>query len=578
MSAKDKNTEDVEEQISKDEKEEVIVEEKKEELEKKSDEQDKEEKKEEIKDDKVRVVSKKKKNDSKYIIILIICIGVLFFSTIFALSNMNKNTIINGVSIKNIDVSNLTIEQATNKITEAMNKELMLGMELFYNEEYKVDFEPSQIEYSYDIYNAVKDAYNVGRSGNIIQNNYEILLIKFKGKNIPIKSSYNEEFLNSTVDDVGAKIPGLVTQASHYIEGDQLIITQGKPGITVKKDDLKKDIIEDIKNRKASEISAETPKPIIQIQVENVQPDSIDVAKIYDAVHCEPQDAYYIPEPFQIFPEKEGVEFAISVQEAQAQVDAEQKEEYTIPLILTPATKTIDDIGTEAFPYLISEYTTKYDASNINRSGNLKIAADKINGRVLMPGEEFSFNEVVGKRTIEEGYKNAKIYENGQVVDGLAGGICQISSTLYNAVLLANLEVTERRNHSFTSTYVPAGRDATVVYGRADFKFKNTRTYPIKLEANVANGIAEFRIHGIKEETEYEIKIIPVVTQSIPYQTIYTPDPALLPGQQVITQYGHSGCRVTTYLEKRLGGMVISKDAITHDVYNAMNTIVNVGP
>lgn len=525
------------------------------------------------------IPQKKKRKDSKWIIvILIIFLAILFFSTIFSLLNMNKDTIIKGISIKGIDVSNLTIEEATNKVTEALNKELMLGIDLVYNEEYKVDFEPSQIEYSYDIYNAVKEAYNIGRTGNIVQNNYTILFSKFNGKKVDIKSSYNEDFMNNTVDDVGAKIPGLVVQASHYIEENQLVITRGQSGIIVKKEDLKNDILNSINNRRASEITDSTPKQIIQIKVENVEPDPIDASKISSEVYCEPQDAYYIPEPFQIFPEKEGVKFAISIEEAQTMIDSENKEEYIVPLILTPASKTIDDIGTEAFPYLISEFTTKYDASNINRSGNLKIAAEKINGRVLMPGEEFSFNEVVGKRTIEEGYRNAKIYENGQVVDGLAGGICQISSTLYNAVLLANLEVTERRNHSFTSTYVPAGRDATVVYGRSDLKFKNTRNYPIKLEANVANGIAEFKIHGIKEEVEYEIKILPVVTQSIPYQTIYNPDPALMPGQQVVTQYGHSGCRVTTYIEKRLGGVVASKDAITHDTYNAMSTIVNVGP
>ena len=451
MSANDKDTENVEEKI----------EEKNQEIEKESENS---------------IPQKKKKNDSKSTIaFLTIFLFVLIFSTIFALLNMNKNTIIKGISIKGIDVSNLTINQATNKVTDALNKELMLGIDLIYNEEYKVDFEPSQIEYTYDIYNAVKEAYSIGRTGNIVQNNYTILLAKFKGKNIDIKSSYNEDFMNSTLDDVGAKLPGLVVQASHYIEGNQLIITRGQSGVIVKKEDLKNNILKSISDRESHEITDSTPKQTVQIKVDNVEPDPIDASKISSEIYCEPQDAYYIPEPFQIFPEKEGVQFAISIEEAQALIDSEDKEEYIIPLILTPAEKTIDDIGTEAFPYLISEFSTKYDASNINRSGNLKIAADKINGRVLMPGEEFSFNEVVGKRTIEEGYRNAKIYENGQVVDGLAGGICQISSTLYNAVLLANLEVTERRNHSFTSTYVPAGRDATVVYGRADFEFHEGR-------------------------------------------------------------------------------------------------------
>lgn len=519
---------------------------------------------------------KKKKQNSKFLIsCLIIFLICLIFSTSFALVTMNKVTIIEGIKINGIDVSGLTTQQATDKITEEINKKLLLGIELVYGEDYKVEFEPSQIEYSYDIFNTVKEAYNIGRSGNIVENNYTILFSKINGKDIEIKGLYNEDFLNQIIDDINSKIPGLVTQASHYIEGDKLIITKGQSGIVVEKEELKNDILQKIESRNRTNNISEQ---IIQIPVKTVEPDPINMTQIYNVVHCEPQDAYFILEPFQIFPEKNGINFAITVEEAQLLVNSEDKEEYVIPLILTKPGKTIDDIGTEAFPYLISTFSTKYDASNTNRSGNLKIAANKINGRVIMPGEEFSFNEVVGKRTIEEGYKNAKIYENGQVVDGLAGGICQISSTLYNAVLLANLEVTERRNHSFTSTYVPAGRDATVVYGRADFKFKNSRTYPIKIEANVANGIAEFKIHGIKEEQEYEIKIIPVTTQTIPYQTEYIPDPSLMPGEQIVTQYGHSGCRVTTYLEKRLGGIVVSKNAITNDTYNAMNTVINVGP
>ena len=523
---------------------------------------------------------KKSKNKALWITITIatIVLIVLIFSTIFALINLGKNTIAKGVSIKGIDVSNLTIEEATNKINEAINVELLLGIDLVYGEDYKVDFTPNQIQYEYDISSAVKEAYNIGKSENIIINDYSLLKTAFFGKNIEPQSTYNEDSLQGIVDDIGSKIPGLVVQASYYIEGDQLIINKGTSGIEVKKDELKSDILDNIENRNAFEMINKDSEDVIQIQVNNAQPDPIDLQKIYDEIYTEPKDAYYIPEPFQIFKEENGIDFAITMEEAQNIISDENATEYTIPLKITPAEKTIDDIGTEAFPYLISSYTTKYDASNTNRSGNLKIASDKINGTVLMPGEEFSFNEVVGKRTIEDGYKDAKIYENGKVVDGLAGGICQISSTLYNAVLLANLNVTERRNHSYTSTYVPAGRDATVVYGKQDFKFINTREYPVKLESSVANGIVTFNIHGIKQETEYDIKIIPVTTQTIPFETEYVPDPTLAPGQQVVTQAGHSGYKVTTYIEKRLGGVVVSKDVLSNDIYNAMKTVINVGP
>ncbi len=99
----------------------------------------------------------------------------------------------------------------------------------------------------------------------------------------------------------------------------------------------------------------------------------------------------------------------------------------------------------------------------------------------------FSYNNTLGERTAATGYKNAKVYMAGEVVDGIGGGICQISSTLYNAVLKSNMEIVERRNHQFVTSYVPAGRDATVAYGSIDFKFKNTRKYAIKIKATVSD-------------------------------------------------------------------------------------------
>lgn len=538
-----------------------------------------EKKEEDMQDGKINSIENKKMKNRRlwYVInIMTVLIVIISFSVIFALLNLGKNTIAKGVLIKGIDVSNLTVEEATNKINESLNVELLKGINLKYEKDYNVDFTPDQIQYKYKVFDAVKQAYSIGKEGNIFQNNYTLLSAAFLGKNIDVDFDYNNESLQGIVDDIASKVPGLVIQASYYIEGNQLIIDKGQKGIEIDKEDLKDKILENLKNRDVSKGIIDSKVQEIEIKANEVDPDPIDIEKIYKEIYSEPKDAYYIPEPFKLFREEEGVDFAITMDEAKAILN-ENKEEYVIPLKLTPASKTIDDIGTEAFPYLISSYTTKYDASNINRSGNLKIAADKINGTVLMPGEEFSFNEVVGKRTIQDGYKNAKIYENGQVVDGLAGGICQISSTLYNSVLLANLEIVERRNHSYTASYVPAGRDATVVYGTQDFKFKNSRTYPIKLEAKVANGIAEFQIHGIKEEVEYDIKIIPVTTQTIPYQTEYVPTPGLAPGQQVVVQAGHSGYKVTTYIEKRLGGAVISKNVLSNDTYNAMKSIINIG-
>ncbi len=526
------------------------------------------------------VVDENKKRKNRWTaLIVFICIAIIImiFSTIFAFLNISSNKIAKGVSVKNIDLSGLTIEEAKNKLSEALNIELNVALELDY-QDFKTTFDTNQIEYSYKIDDAVTEAYEVGRDKSLIENNYNLLKANLFGNNLEINSNYNEESLSYIVKDIGTKVPGLVEEPSYYKEGKELVIEKGNDGIEVNSEQLKNNILEDIKNRNANEIQADTTARKIDIPVNEKKASAIDIDKIYSEVRCEPKDAYYETDPFKIYKEEDGVDFAISVDEAKEKISSEDKTEYRIPLKLTPAKKTINDIGTEAFPYKISEFPTRYDATNTNRSQNLSLATGKINGTVLMPGETFSFNQVVGKRTIDAGYKDAKIYENGKVVDGLAGGICQVSSTLYNAVLLANLEIIERTNHSFTTSYVKAGRDATVVYGVKDFQFKNNRNYPIKIEGSVGSGILTFKIHGIKEETEYEVKIVPYTTGTIPYTTQTITDASLQPGETVVEQSGHAGCKVTTYKQLWLNGTMVSNELLSNDTYNAMQTIIRVGP
>ena len=221
----------------------------------------------------------------------------------------------------------------------------------------------------------------------------------------------------------------------------------------------------------------------------------------------EPVNAYYTQNPFTVYPSENGLDFNISLDEAKNIINSEQKSEYIIPIKTLYPSVTTNMIGTEAFPDLLSTFSTNYSVRDKDRTTNLTLAANKINGTVLMPGETFSYNTVVGARTIAAGYKEAPIYLSGQVVDGLGGGICQITSTLYNAVVYANLEIVERTNHQFVPSYVTASRDATVVYGSIDFKFKNNRNYPIKITCSVSGGVANFKIFGLKQDDDCEVQI-----------------------------------------------------------------------
>ena len=175
-------------------------------------------------------------------------------------------------------------------------------------------------------------------------------------------------------------------------------------------------------------------------------------------------------------------------------------------LDVTPLSLGIETYG-GVFTKLIERNTT----IPTKKSQIFSTAADgqtSVEVHVLQGEREMAaYNKTLGERTIAAGYKEAPIYVQGQVVDGLGGGICQITSTLYNAVLYANLEIVERSNHQFVPSYVTASRDATVVYGSIDFKFKNNRNYPIKLICSVANGVASFQIFGLKTDNEYEVVI-----------------------------------------------------------------------
>lgn len=499
------------------------------------------------------------------ILILIILFIVIIFSTIFAIFYSMNNNIINGISIQGISVSGMTKEKAEkefNEIVEKLNnKEITVK---YGNYENKIEL--GELEINYNFADSINKACEIGRKNNIFINNYNILKTLIFKNNIELEINYDDKLLNSKIDSIIANLPGLVQEYSYYIEDNNLILIKGKDGITVDKEKLKDNIKDEIKSLNINNCSLELP-------VVSKKADEIDLNKIHEEIYKEAEDAYVTKDPLTVHPNVNGVDFAISMEEAEESLK-EEKEEYVIPLKITVASKTVSDLGEEAFPNLLGTFTTRYDASNKNRSNNIYLASEKINGTVIMPGEVFSYNQIVGKRTIDAGYKEAGAYAGGKVVQEVGGGICQVSSTLYNAVLYANLEIVERSNHYFETSYVAAGRDATVSWGTVDFKFKNNRKYPIKIDAIAKNGISKISIMGITEEPEYEIVIQSKVTSIIPKEEKIENDSSLDEGEEIIEQEGHNGCTSKTYIIKKLNSIIISTEEISSDYYHPLDKIV----
>ena len=519
----------------------------------------------------VKIENKEKKETRFGIVLLIIAIIVIIIaivSTVFAIINIKNTKILKGITIGNIDVSEMTTEEAIKKLDEIYGSKGEKQIYLKYGE-YETSITYEALEVKYQTENAVTQAYSIGRAGNIFQDNVEILNTWRNGKNVKLEVTIDSDMIEQISQNINNSIDDAVVQPSYYIEKEnaKLIVTSGKEGVKVDE----KQLIEEI--YKVLDENTEDEQKI-EIPVVKAIPEKIDIDKIHDEVYKEVQDAYYTKDPFTIHPEEEGIDF--NVENAKS-IISEEKEEYEIPLHITKPSKTVKQIGTEAFPDLLATCTTSYKAGNVDRTTNLKLAAGKINGVVLLPNEEFSYNKVVGERTISAGYKMAATYSGGKVVDGLGGGICQISSTLYDAVVFANLNVTTRRNHQFVTSYLPAGKDATVVWGSQDFKFVNSRKYPVRVVATVEGGNATIQIWGIKEDVEYDISIETKKVATIPYTTQYVQDASLPAGQQKIVQAGSNGRKVEAYKVTKLNGKVISTTLLSRDTYNAMQRIVHVG-
>ncbi|MEG1254195.1 VanW family protein [Clostridium sp.] len=252
-------------------------------------------------------------------------------------------------------------------------------------------------------------------------------------------------------------------------------------------------------------------------------------------------------------------------------------EDIIVDVIFSKDYPNIMDVDLKSINSLISSYTTGFPNSTFARSKNIEIAAKYINNTVLMPGEEFSFNKVVGMTTSGKGYEYAKVIKNGTFVDEIGGGVCQVSSTLYNAVLKSSLFVSERRNHSKVISYVPRAQDAMISYGGSDFKFINTFNYPIFLEAKVANKEITFNIYSNKDEKGPNYQIINEIVKEIKPRKEIIYDYGLSEGIVVIQQQGQNGYVINTYRVLYKDGKIVEKIFVSESIYAMKNTIIRKG-
>lgn len=508
-------------------------------------------------------------NKTRTIIITLfslIIIALLVFS-IFTVSILTDKKIHKGVFINDINVSRMYPEEVTELLEKELSTKVSKEVIVLNYGNSSLELKFSDMNLSYNIKDAVNNAYNSGRTGNLFSRINNILSSGKKTTVIDLTYSCDEKYIEDKLENFYKDTLIPVKEASLFLGDSEVTITSGHPGKSIEKQKALEFINSSIKTCIGG--TFDLPEKI-------TQPTPINADKIYEQITIEPEDA------------------KVSVNDNIVTVDVHRKgrkiDKAALSSIINDLNNTTDTakklpvefiepeitasyIDKVLFRDKLSEASTKFNTNsvnNANRGVNIRLASSKINGKILAPGEVFSFNDYVGPRTTEAGYKAAHAYIAGKIVDDVGGGICQVSTTLYNSVLFADLETISRKNHMFTVSYVALGRDAAVFYGETDFKFKNNTKWPIKLEASVSkDNKLTFAIIGTNETPEKKIELSHVTVKTIPPQVKYIDDPTMEAGKTVVVNSGMTGYVVDTYKIVKMSDNIISKAFLHKSTYNS---------
>ncbi len=282
---------------------------------------------------------------------------------------------------------------------------------------------------------------------------------------------------------------------------------------------------------------------------------------------------------FSVTPEKNGVK--LNTEKLEKDIidkingDISGDVELQAPLDVVQASVTAEQLS--KVNTKLTTFTTTFATSPANRIENIRLSTKSINGKLLMPGEAFSFNEVVGERTVARGYKEAGVIVNNKLDSGIGGGICQVSSTLYNAVMRSNINATERRHHSLPSSYVALGMDATVDYGNIDYKFINTLPFPIYIEGYLNGKSLSFNVYSDSSLAVRSYDLVSETYGTINAETKYIDDPNMYEGQTETVQKAQTGYKVKVYKKIYENGKYVGQEIVTDETYKKIDGIVKRG-
>ena len=444
-----------------------------------------------------RAFFKKIKIPAFVTLIVIVCTCVAFFA--YALSTISPDKVMNNVYIEKLDVSGLSYEDTLASINATYlleNAQITLtsGDKTF-------SINGSDIGLTALPEETADKAFNYCKTGNIFTNGFNALKLLFKSHVIVPATQVDTALLDAKLNEFGNIVIG--ERKQHYVEyGEDGMVTiySGQTGYNEDPSQAREELLAALGNEQFTNI---------HVNFASAPPDDMTVESFDALVYKDPVNARYEinGNTVDIVPGETGR--FINKEEAAPLLQNvyEGCEPVKVPFYVSTPDVDAATLKEKLFETSLGSYSTSYGTSTANRCANIARAASLINGTVVAPGEVFSFNDTVGHRTKENGFYTAKEYVDGQSVDGIGGGTCQVSSTLYSAVLYADMNIVERLNHMMTVGYIPLGQDATVADGGVDFKFRNSSDYPVKVSAYTSGATITVSIIGTAWEPAREVKI-----------------------------------------------------------------------
>ena len=444
----------------------------------------------------------------------IIVLGVGIFVGCVYFANFNTNgTIIDNITVAGVDVGGMTQAQAVAAVQAATDNTYSQTPMIVKIIDEQVELSPSWCG-GLNVRKAVREAYRYGQSGSESKRKNEQDIAAITGYAVDLAPYLNldEAAIRNALAQLGTKYSTTLSQTKYEVTGTKpeqtLVIHMGVPEYGL---DL---------NKLYDQVVAAYSQNVFTVEGEcgMIEPEPIVLEDILAQYYVAPVDASFDPDTFEIVEGKDGYGFDLETAKAQLQ-QAKYGSTLEIPFIAIKPEATAETLGAMLYRDKLATYTATSSSSG-NRDTNLRLACEAINGTVLFPGDVFSYNTALGERTAAKGYKTGASYNGGQVIETIGGGICQVSSSLYYCVMVADLEVLTRSNHGYATSYMPLGMDATVSWGSVDFRFRNTSDYPIRIEASASGGSTTITLMGTDTKDYYvEMEYNVLSTQS--YDTQY---------------------------------------------------------